>query len=394
MSNKGLLFRDTFLCTLFTSLIALLFYFIVVNISFLNVFSKAFGDFEFTDIYYSRQLGRAETSRNIILVNVGHTDRAEIAKAIEIVSDQNPKVIGLDLIFKDLKSPKEDSLLRKALQKANIITTYIAYPDSLIQNHSFFTNFSGKSGFVNILSKEEHLVIRDFEAWKLNHREDTLVSFAVQAALKFNPDLRKKVFALRASTPIDYTANIDDTNSPGSFMHFDIAEILRRKTIPVMEGAIVIFGYLGSPTNNPNDIEDKHFTPMNPVIAGKSLPDMYGAVIHANIIKTIITDSYLFKVSRFWTRFWAVLSCMTAIFWGLQFSKKRPVAYEATLKIIQFLLSIFILYFALLLLKAGILLTITPVLGFTLLGLEMINFFKSLMQYLKAKYAWKSYLLD
>lgn len=394
MSNKGLLFRDTILCTLFTLIIAGLLYFVFVNISFLNVFSRAFGDFEFTDIYYSRQLGKRETSKNIILVNVGHVDRAEIAKAIEIVSRQNPKVIGLDMIFKDLKSPASDSLLRKALQKTHIVTSYGVHSDTLTANHPFFTSPSGKSGFVNVLPKEDYLVIRDVETWKLSSQKDTLISFPAQIAFMHTPGLRKETLKLSSPIPIDYIGNIGTGDSPGSFMHFDIPDILSRQSIPVMEKAIVIFGYLG---HNPHDIEDKHFTPMNPVIAGKSLPDMYGAVIHANIIKTLIpgnTPSYLLKVSRFWTYFWALLSCMVFLFWGLQYNKKRPVLFEVTLKIIQFLLSIIILFIALLLLKARILLTITPVLALTILGLEMINFFKSLMHYLKEKYAWKSYLLD
>jgi CHASE2 domain-containing sensor protein len=53
---------------------------------------------------------------------------------------------------------------------------------------------------------------------------------------------------------------------------------------------IVLIGYVNP---SPTDIEDKHFTPMNARFAGKSLPDMNGVVIHANIVSMLLDGAYV-----------------------------------------------------------------------------------------------------
>ena len=40
------------------------------------------------------------------------------------------------------------------------------------------------------------------------------------------------------------------------------------------------------------------FHPMNPVFSGKSFPDMYGIVIHANILSMILSDQYINMASK------------------------------------------------------------------------------------------------
>jgi CHASE2 domain-containing sensor protein len=55
---------------------------------------------------------------------------------------------------------------------------------------------------------------------------------------------------------------------------------------------IVLLGYIG-PSVAQKDLEDIYFTPLNENYAGRSYPDMYGVVIHANIISMILGRNYI-----------------------------------------------------------------------------------------------------
>lgn len=384
MSEKQLLWRDTTLCTILTTIVAGLLYLAFVNISFLNVFTKAFQDFEFTDIFYSKSLENKPINKNIILVNIGKSNREDISNAIRVINNQNPKVIAVDAIFKELKSPKSDSLLKNTLKSSNVVYSYYFEGDSMVQNHNFFKPNLKKSGYLNVNPADGQKTIRDAKLFK-TQGGDTLFSFVAKVALASKAISKKQ---LKPEIPIDYSGNIE------SFIHFDIAEVLNRGEIPIMKNAIVLLGYLGTPINNLNDIEDKHYTPMNSAIAGKAIPDTYGIVIHANVLQMLLENKHLFKVSKTGTVFISILICFLSIFVAMKFNKRNPFAFEILLKIFQFILSIIFVYMALVFLKLGVLINITLIIGLTLLGLELINIYKSIMQFFKEKYQWRSYLLD
>lgn len=370
MSDKRLTNLDVFLCTILTCFVAALFYFIIINISFLNVFTKAFEDFEFTDIFYANQSNQEALEKDIVLVNIEQHSRKQIAEAINKVNAQSASVIGIDIVFKELKDRNDDSLLKDALAKPNIVTSFILGQDSLVRNHSFFDSQS--SGFINVHSRDGHSIIRDFQTFEITYTKDTLVSFPVAVYQKSRGKTFEKLPELKDRIPIDFSGNIDH------YVVFDIPEIMSQDTIPILKNKVVIFGYLGTPTNNLNDIEDKHFTPMNNAIAGKAVPDMYGAIIHANILKMLNTNSFVTLVSSFWTYILAIICCMLAIKYSFMCSFEYPVMYEILIKFVQFLISVLIIGVALFLLKLGFLVYVTPVLVLTLLGLEMTNIYKSL----------------
>jgi hypothetical protein len=55
---------------------------------------------------------------------------------------------------------------------------------------------------------------------------------------------------------------------------------------------IVIMGYLGDYLGDPA-WEDKFFTPLNKVVAGRANPDMFGPVVHANAVAMILNEDYV-----------------------------------------------------------------------------------------------------
>src|SRR5690606_12474635 len=122
--RRYLLWRDAFLCACLTSGVALFFYVLFVNVSFLDPFEKAFEDFSFNDLYYAEGFYDRVTTKDIVMVNVQHAGRFEIAQAIKAVSQSHPSAIGIDLVFKARKEPYSDSLLRDALRLPGVVTAY------------------------------------------------------------------------------------------------------------------------------------------------------------------------------------------------------------------------------------------------------------------------------
>ncbi len=79
---------------------------------------------------------------------------------------------------------------------------------------------------------------------------------------------------------------------------------------------------------------------------------------------------------------------------GLKLYRRSNLAYDLTLKVIQLVVSIILLYVALLLLKSNLYVNTAPILILSVLGIEMIDYYVYLITYLNKKYQWQSYLLE
>lgn len=388
--NSRYLKRDTFICTILTILTTGIFYFFFINISFLDPFEKAFKDFSLSDVYYSENIKDSEVSNKIILVNVEHHDRLNIAKALKKIGNQSPKAIGIDIIFKDKKNAKSDSILKKALlNNDNIITSFYLEDNTVVKNDSFFDTPNQTSGFINLsFSDNESAVVRDFTGVKsLNDRPN--YSLALQLAIKSgyikpNENLDK----FEDKLLINYTGN------QSSFLIFEIDEILNNEGIPALKNSIVLLGYLGTPTGNKYDIEDKLFTPLNSKFVGKSVPDMYGLLIHANIVNMLIQDDLILKIPNFISYILAAVLCFFMTLFTLKIEKRSSLLYQVMVKLLQLVVTIILLYISIVLLKINVHLNITPIIFLTILGIEMVAYYVFLFHYLKKRFQWKSYLLD
>lgn len=92
------------------------------------------------------------------------------------------------------------------------------------------------------------------------------------------------------------------------------------------------------------DIEDIFYSPLNEKYIGKTNPDMFGVVIHANIINMIMTENYIDAVP-FWLEFSiAVLICFVGVFMLYWAFLKFPLAYGTLSKMIQFMVWVTVLF--------------------------------------------------
>jgi CHASE2 domain-containing sensor protein len=363
-----------------------LLYFLFINISILAPFEKAFKDFKFTDVFYAERFNNEDRSDKIVLINIKHASRFEIANAIEKLALQKPKAIGLDIIFKEKKSKFTDSILKNVLTKhKNIVTSYYHDNDSLVKNNNYFNNKHAIEGYINLNLENQNTVIRDFIGVKDN--ENNELAFATQLALTsgvVSLDYVKK--ELNSPIPINYIGNED------IFLNFDIEDINNSEEIPAIKESIVILGYLGD-DNAQFDIEDKHFTPLNKTWVGRAVPDTYGAVIHANILNMLMEQNLIYRVPSYVTYILAFAFTFIILLLVLKLYKKNSLVFDLAEKGIQLFLPVVLLYVAFLILQFNIYINILPIILLPVFGIEMINLYEHLVIYLNKKFKWESQLL-
>jgi CHASE2 domain-containing sensor protein len=329
-------------------LIATLFVFAVLlglrevsQLKILNAFdplSQSLGDMEMTDITFSRLREEPLIDTNIVIVNIGDLPRAGIAQQINMISKFKPRVIGIDSFFDCGECPpgKIDSLccplaydtlnnliFGEAVRAAGsvVMVTKLLQTDSLLQA------FGGDIDIYDSLEHTDEMLrpnsVEGYASLETDaeHQEDlkscrrfnpTMVvdgkrqyAFSVRMAMMFDSTKAKKFLEReKYSEVINYRGNIYDpfgaSEFPGRYYTLDWDQALNEDSfVPgLFKDKIVIMGYLGSDLKD-TSWDDKFFTPLNKKYAGKTRPDMYGVVVHANAVSMILNEDYIDELSEF-----------------------------------------------------------------------------------------------
>lgn len=286
-----------------------------LNSDLLNPISKTFSDFKLTDIYYSHIKESSEVSSEIVLVNIGYLPREGIAEMVNIINQYEPKVIGIDAFFREPKTPDGDSLLQDAFSKCkNLILVSELYEndesksiDSVGYSHPMFMQYA-QAGFADMITAGEDLFKVSRECIPQQKFQDkTLLSFPVELAKFYNSKAAVEFLARNNDLEeINFQGNIIThqdgvtENSKNVFFALDVPQVFEEQFEPEMiKGKIVIFGFMGSSFKDPSWV-DKFFTPLNPNYLGKTNPDMFGVVAHANIVAMILRGDYINIVPDIW----------------------------------------------------------------------------------------------
>lgn len=281
------------------------------NSDLLNPIEKTFSDFKLTDIYYSHIKENPEVSDDIVLVNIGYLPREGIAEMVNIINEYQPKVIGIDAFFRLAKNPEGDQALRHAFRTtSNLVLVSELYEnptqpkiDSIGYSHSMFMEYA-IPGFADMISEGKDIfkTARDCVP-KEYYDGDTVLSFPVQLAKFIAPDAANSFIARDNEVEeINYQGNIIthiegvSPNSKNVFYALDVAQVFNRDFAPeVIKNKIVIMGFMGANFTD-RSWEDKFFTPLNINYLGKTNPDMFGVVAHANIVAMILKEDYINSV--------------------------------------------------------------------------------------------------
>jgi len=319
---KRKIIHDSIGATIFTMIVFWILSQIEINNDVLNPVSKTLGDFQITDLYFSKFKESENADTNIVLVNIGDLDRAGIAAMVNRINEFNPRVIGIDAFFRKPKDKFGDSLLADAFSKVkNLVLVSKVNKcdgqicDTLETSHPMFSQYA-ETGMSNMISEgyDKFKTSREFSKFEIYRKKerfydsdgneqvrqvDTVeLDFAAKLAGYVNPEAVTALLKRKDTVEvINYSGNIEilgDINPNASIKYFayDVHQIFEAEDLSNLKDKIVLLGYLG-PNFGKVTWEDRFFTPLNENYIGKANPDMYGVVIHANKISMILKGNYI-----------------------------------------------------------------------------------------------------
>jgi len=319
-----------------------------VQFDFLNVFEQVLSDYDLTDIYYTkfRQNDQVSSDTNIVLVNIGKLSREEVAQQIEILNKYNPAVIGIDafFLFPRPDNPQGDTALAMAVKNVKhfvMVSKVDGYNeekgtwDTLIKSYALISDFA-HTGFANTISDEEG---GNFITWRntpvIEYLSDGTkeICFAAKIMEFYNPEKANKFLARGNEVEnIYFKGNLD------KYTKLDIEDVFNESfEASTIEGKIVLMGYMGTGYEDYFWDEDKFFTPLNQASVGRGYPDMFGVVVHANILSMMLEESYIDVMDETYGNIIAVIACYlnVAIFLSILQSEKWGLWYNLLSKFIQ-----------------------------------------------------------
>lgn len=360
--------------------------FLLFNVSVFNPFTQAFRDFTITDLYYSQVSNQNKIYNGpLVLVNVEKKERAEIAFLLERLQEGHPRVIGLDIIFRERKKDTAaDIMLKEVFAKYNnIVFPYIAGDDDLLtetRNNEFFKVRS--NAFINVLGADPKFsTIRYYYPVYNNKPHFTTAMMKLydpsRADVLFNKGQHK--------TEIRYYGNLQNFN------YYTLDEVMDLAfDTAVLKDKIVLLGYMGREDGSISSLdEDRLFTPLNPRLSGRSYPDMYGAVFHANVIRMALDKDYIYTFPT-----WLNLVLAFVLTWLLlpvfvKWYVHRPLWYHLWLVLAQLGLSIFFVFLTIVFYTwANIKIEPASLLVAILFMGDFLLFYHHIIKYFKHKLNW------
>ena len=367
------------------------------SISKLNMFtafdpiSQALGEFELTDWVFSKFRDQPHPDPRIVIVNIGPS-RAAIAQQINTISGYGAKVIGIDSFFNcegglydtlncpQLKDTLANLMLSAAIAQAGnvVLVSKLLQTDSLFNTdpgHVFdsleysdpmFSDFA-TNAFANLPTgatyQEDVKTCKTLFPQMMVNGERKL-AFSVQMAWLYDSAKAEKFLARENEEEvINFRGNIAipdvkleiDRKQMTNVSEFnalcfaiDWTQLERGEFDSTMfKDAIVIIGYLGDYLGDPA-WEDKFFSPLNTKVAGRANPDMFGPVIHANVVAMILNEDYVNEIPEWMQIVIAVLVCFVNVLLFAWIDDKFPYLYDGLSVILQIaellLISLLVIY--------------------------------------------------
>lgn len=353
----------------------------ITQLNFFNAFDsigKALSDVDLTDYVFWGLREDPGVDESIVIVNIGNLSRREIAEQISIISKYEPRVIGLDMFFDcpagrdtvscpQLKDEFGNQMLSYVIREAGnvVLATKLEQTDSLAatdtgelfdslkRSDPMFRDYAIAEGFANLDTdaafQDDVKTCRAFNPKMALLGNRVHRAFAVELAMQYDSVatarfLRRDNF----SEVINFRGNVFDRyeqNNPNYrnvFYVLDVDDVFSENFTPeTVRDKVVLFGYLGAELGDPS-WTDRFYTPLNQTLAGKANPDMFGVVIHANIVSMILHGEYINSMPDWGEMVMAVVLCLLNVVLFLKIMHRIPAWYDGVTKLIQ-VIEIFLL---------------------------------------------------
>jgi CHASE2 domain-containing sensor protein len=362
-------------------------------VSDLNIFSafdtigQALKDTELTDYAFNKLRPDPTVDERIVLVNFGTLSRREVAQLLQNVSQFKPRVIGMDALYNcegglrdsincpQLLDTLGNMMLSSAIQDAGNVVLGIKLMqtdslsrfdtnenDSIEISDATFSDYA-QEGFVTIPTdatyQEDVKISRTiFPSRVVNGKRE--LAFSVRIAMMYDSVKTKKFLARdKDEEIINFRGNIEvrqlrinslkneetsTTNFGTMFFVVDAEDVLKGNVSPeLFKDKVVVMGYLGDYLGD-DAWEDKFYTPLNKKLGGRANPDMYGPVVHSNVVAMILNEDYIDVLADWQKYLIAILVCFLTVALFMTVDEKLPNWYDALSVIIQlFLIGILML---------------------------------------------------
>ena len=382
--RKLQLLKEAAVASLLFMLLTFLLGFLPFKFEFTKGIRQGLFGFDIYDLHFSnKHRANYNLDNRIVLVEIG-ASRAEIARQLEVLAQYNPRVIGLDAFFEERDTTDEFNDLRLEAvitRNPNIVLAdrNIRHGDSIYHYPNVFHHpVTHLAGYADLTAYNEYVVIRSFYPF-LTRSEKTHESFTSAILHKYDPQLYKD-FREREKEDeiINYTRGLKD------YLNMtvnDLAEFDSTGQLPlILKDKVVLVGYFDK---NNQVLSDLYFTPLNARVVGKSYPDLYGVVIHANILSMLLDSNYATMLPELMSYVIAYLIVFLMLLFILSQYKKKVHPNHGWLLLIQLLtilvmLYLFLLLFDLTLIKADL----VPMVVGLVLSLEALGLYKMLALWL------------
>jgi CHASE2 domain-containing sensor protein len=389
--TKYLYERDTIFATLSVFIFLFLLGIIPINFYVLNPMKMALKDFDFNDIAYAKahKDDSIKIDRRIVIVNNGNLDRAQLGFLIETISAYKPKVIGVDIFFEGEREPEKDSILREAFRKTkNLVAVSVAQADEHGKVNIKKNNFDDvlpKRGYANLIG-EDVGTIRYYNPFDdIDGKRYPQITSAI--VKEYNDSVYKKLENRHKEVEtINYTRTVNNEDKkkyqvvePEKLFEDGIdTNMLRDK--------IVLLGYVNL---DPNNIEDKKFTPMNSKFYGKQHPDMNGIILQANIISMVLDGEYINKMPAWVAWVFALLIGWLHMSLYIRFYLEDHIWFHLVAKLTQVFSMIFFAYLGMIIYdKFRVRLEMKYTLYVIALAVDVIYFYEALVTWMHKKFGY------
>jgi CHASE2 domain-containing sensor protein len=355
--------------------------------------SQAFSEFEITDIVFSQLRPDPLVDQRIILVNLAPS-RGLVAQQIMKIKQHRPKVIGIDSFF-DCEGGLYDTLncpqlldtlgnlmLSNAIEEAGnvVLVSKLLQTKKLIDKEGdvdvydsieysdpkfrIFARNAYASLPTNANYQEDVKLCRSlFPKMMVNGKRE--LAFSVQVAMLYD-SIKANKFLARGKDEeiINFRGNVElvenklgdlqlketsSTRYPIMFYAVDWDQLLNDEYIKdIFEGSIVMMGGMGEFIGDPS-WEDKFYTPLNKKVAGRANPDMFGLVLHANVVAMILNEDYVDELPEWSKVVLAIIICFLTVILFIIIDHKLPMWFDTlsvTIQVVQILIISSIVVFA------------------------------------------------
>jgi CHASE2 domain-containing sensor protein len=355
--------------------------------------SQAFNEFEITDIVFSQLRPDPLVDQRIILVNLAPS-RGLVAQQIMKIKQHKPKVIGIDSFF-DCEGGLYDTLncpqlldtlgnlmLSNAIEEAGnvVLVSKLLQTKKLINREGDIDIYDSieysdpkfriyaKNAFASLPTnasyQEDVKLCRSlFPSMMVKGKKQ--LAFSVQVAMLYDSIKTKKFLARgKHEEIINFRGNVElvenklgdlqlketsSTRYPIMFYAVDWDQLLNDEYIKdIFEGSIVMMGGMGEFIGDPS-WEDKFYTPLNKKVAGRANPDMFGLVLHANVVAMILNEDYVDELPEWSKIVLAIIICFLTVILFIIIDNKLPMWFDTlsvTIQVVQILIISSIVVFA------------------------------------------------